>query len=451
MSTTIKIKDVVIDWKGSHFQQISAGIKYNKRMNGTNVGAGDIFRSRPLRIYRKEIASSDIEHCNPRISMSIDDLNKPGGTITTSAPTNRGLATVEDITYSNNKCDHPSANELCSTFLSAENNARRRVRSSGMLRPKYNPNTNNSTYCTTSGQYLSSRSRTFDQNKYFHVRLGDDTAKPGSSGSIQNVYSANGLSDCTKFVITTTSFRYKWIDGIDYTVNMSAGSYNIDDLNKALHLTMESNKHFYVITPSRVRLYLLNFQYDTLTDRIILQSTTTNDFLHGEANGYTLPPVANLASIAWSTTIPTAPLRANPSIILSGYVAQLIGFDAGTYPPEQNNTVDVVSISGTSMPLIKPTYVPVYYKPNNPQFAVQGAVSSGDLINRKKYDTITSVGASFRSAYGNQTANALAYGSSMYGYTAKEKIGYPAKKTPTFPKYSDKMVTCELSKIAHAI
>jgi hypothetical protein len=103
------------------------------------------------------------------------------------------------------------------------------------------------------------------------------------------------------------------------------------------------------------------------------------------------------------------------------------------------------------MPLLKSTYVPVYYKPNNPQFAVQGAVSSGDLINRKKYDTITSVGASFRSAYGNQTANALAYGSSMYGYTAKDKIGYPSKKTPTFPKYSDTMVPCELSKIANAI
>jgi len=449
MSTTIKIKDVVIDWKGTHFQQISAGIKYNKIMNGTNVGAGDIFRSRPLRIYRKEIASSDIEHCNPRISMSIDDLNKPGGTITTSAPTNRGLATVEDITYSNNKCDHPSANELCSTFLSAENNARRRVRSSGMLRPKYNPNTNNSTYCTTSGQYLSSRSRTFDQNKYFHVRLGDNTAKPGSSGSIQNVYSANGLSGCVKHAIPNTSFQYKWIDGIDYTVNISAGSYNIDDLNSVLHMTMESNKHFYVINPFKTRLYLLKFEYDTLSDRVIINSISTNRTIHLEPN-YSWPQEANPALILWTTLIPYEPLQSNPSIIVSGPISQAIGFDVGTYPPNQNNISDV-SISGTSMPLLKPTYVPVYYKPNNPQFAVQGAVSSGDLINRKKYDTITSVGASFRSAYGNQTANALAYGSSMYGYTIKDKIGYPAKKTPTFPKFSDTMVPCELSKIANAI
>jgi hypothetical protein len=449
MSTRIKINDVVIDWKGTHFQQISAGIKYNKRMNGVNVGSGDIFRSRPLRIYRKEIASSDIEHCNPRISMSIDDINKPGGTITTSALTNRGLATIEDITYSNNKCDHPSANELCSTFLSAENNARRRVRSSGMLRPKFNPNTNNTTYCTTSGQYLASRNRTFDQNKYFHVRLGNDTAKPGSAYSIQNVYSANGLSDCTKCVIPSTSFQYKWIDGINYTVNLSAGSYNIDDLNGALHMTMESNKHFYVVNPSLIHLYLLKFEYDGQSNRIIIKSITTNKYLHSLPI-YSLPPVANLISIAWSTGIPTAPLCANPSIVISGYASQVIGFEDGTYPAAQNNTTDI-SVYGTSVPLLKPTYVPIYYKPNNPQFAVQGAVSSGDLINRKKYDTITSAGASYRSAYGQQTANALAYGSSMYGYTIKDKIGYPAKKTPTFPKYKDSMVACELSKIAHAI
>lgn len=449
MSTRMKINDVVIDWKGTYFQQISAGIKYNKRMNGTNVGAGDIFRSRPLRIYRKEIASSDIDHCNPRISMSIDDLNKPGGTITTSVLTARGLATIEDITYSNNSCDHPSTNELCSTFLSAENNARRRVRSSGMLRPKYNPNTNKLTYCTTSEQYLSSRNRTFDQNKYFHVRLGNDTAKPGSAYSIQNVYSANGLSDCNKCVIPSTSFQYKWIDGINYTVNLSAGSYNIDDLNNSLHMTMETNKHFYVNNPFKIHIYLLNFEHDTTADRIIIKSIVTNTTIHSNPT-HSLPEIADLTLLPWRLVIPTAPLCANPSIIVSGPISQVIGFGAGTYPAAQNNTSNV-SVLGTSSPLLKPTYVPIYYKPNNPQFAVQGAVSSGDLINRKKYDTITSVGASYRSAYGNQTANALAYGSSMYGYTSKDKIGYPMKKTPTFSKYKDTMVPCEVSKIAHAI
>lgn len=34
-------------------------------------------------------------------------------------------------------------------------------------------------------------------------------------------------------------------------------------------------------------------------------------------------------------------------------------------------------------------------------------------------------------AYGKHTANALAYGVSSSGYTVKDKIGYPAPKTPT--------------------
>jgi hypothetical protein len=93
----------------------------------------------------------------------------------------------------------------------------------------------------------------------------------------------------------------------------------------------------------------------------------------------------------------------------------------------------------------------VYYKPSNQRFAVQGAVSSSDLIARKKYNTITTVGDSYRTAFGNQTANALAYGVSDYGYTVKDKVGYPMKKTPTFTKYSNVMKICSVRKISNAI
>jgi len=445
----MKINNVVIDWKGTHFQQISAGIKYNKKLNASEVGTGDMFRARPLRIYRKEIASSAIEHCNPRISMSIDDFNRPGGTITTSALTNNGLANIDAIPYSNNSCDHPSTNELCSTFLSAENNARRRVRSSGMIRPKFNASLNNDTYYTTSGQYLSRRNRSFEQNQYFHIRVGDNTNKPGSSSTIQNVYSANGLSDCI-CTVPDMAFQYRWINGTNYTVNLSAGSYTLDQLNRAMFTVMESQKHYYLENTFGTIVYLLKFEYNVETSRIVIQSTATNTSIHPSLNFST--PLADPALITWVASIPNAPSTKNPSIVVNASLSSMIGFSVGTYPSTIDNTpVGNLSAFGTTTPRLQPRYVPIYYKPSNSQFGVQGAVSSGDLINRKKYDTITSVGASFRSAYGNQTANALAYGSSMYGYTVKDKIGYPNKRTPTFPKYSDTMVTCEMSKIAHAI
>jgi len=93
----------------------------------------------------------------------------------------------------------------------------------------------------------------------------------------------------------------------------------------------------------------------------------------------------------------------------------------------------------------------VYYKPSNHGFATQGAVSSSDLITRRKYNTINTVAGSMRSAYGDHTASAVAYGVPSYGYTKKDKIGYPMKKTPTFSKYSDIMKKCSVRTFANAI
>ena len=72
-------------------------------------------------------------------------------------------------------------------------------------------------------------------------------------------------------------------------------------------------------------------------------------------------------------------------------------------------------------------YVPVYYKPNNAKFANQGGVSASTRLVRLKYDTITDGGASMTGAFGKQTANAMAYGVPVNGYTIKDKIGYPNK------------------------
>ena len=435
----LKIHEI-IDWKGTTFHQVSAGIKYNKKINLATVGPDDIFRARPLRIYRKEIASSDFEHCSSNVS--IDDFNKPGGTTITSVVNSRGLANTEIVAYPGNSCDN---DELCSTFLSAENNARRRVRSSGMIQQKFNANIHGDTYYTTSGQYLSKRNRAFDQNQYFHIRLGDNTSKPGSANTIQNVYSANGLSDCIKCQIGETSFSYKWIDGYTYTVIVPAGSYNVDDLNKLMYSAMESNKHYYVETLTNSLLFLLKFEYDITSNRIFLRSTVTNTSIHSRYQ-YSFPS-AFPTDISWTTSIPIAPLTVNPSIIVPASLTAVLGFALGPYPSTTTDNLTDVLITGTSAPKLQPTYVPIYYKPNNSQFGVQGAVSSGDLINRKKYDTVTSVGASFRSAYGSPTANALAYGSSMYGYTVKDKMGFPNKKTPKFSKSSGLMVECVSTKI----
>jgi hypothetical protein len=64
------------------------------------------------------------------------------------------------------------------------------------------------------------------------------------------------------------------------------------------------------------------------------------------------------------------------------------------------------------------------------------------LIARKRYNTITTAANSFRSAYGNQTADALAYGVHTYGYTLKDRVGFPNIKVPSVAKYNGKLNRC---------
>jgi len=85
---------------------------------------------------------------------------------------------------------------------------------------------------------------------------------------------------------------------------------------------------------------------------------------------------------------------------------------------------------------------PVYYKPNNSEFAQQGGVSASSQIARLKYNTITNNGGLFTRAYGPATGNALAYGGSDQTYTIKDKIGFPLTKTPIISKYQPDKVAC---------
>ena len=93
------------------------------------------FRALPLKIYRKEIATSKPTG-NERTNGRIFDFSRPGGTITTKSTDCLGISNTQVITNNSvdNGCDNNT--EKCSVFLSADENARRRVRSSGMVRKK---------------------------------------------------------------------------------------------------------------------------------------------------------------------------------------------------------------------------------------------------------------------------------------------------------------------------
>jgi len=153
----------IIKWKGKTFNQITSSIKKNKGTITTSQSR-NLFISKPLKIYRREIGNKSIENsCSKRI-ISINEIDQPGGTIINTNFNNNinGLVNTIDNNIPNNSCENPAK---CNIFASPAENALRRLRSAGMIRQKFD-NKNRPKYCTDTPQYLISRNITFEQNQY---------------------------------------------------------------------------------------------------------------------------------------------------------------------------------------------------------------------------------------------------------------------------------------------
>ena len=459
MSARLNMKELpLISWKGKSFNQITSSIKKNGIIDKTYVTSKrNFFHPLPLKLYRREVASIfDISHCNSRVSTRINEFDMPNGTIINSQNYKQnGLVNTIDFNLTNNTTERPG---LCKDkcILSQADNAKRRLRSSGMIKRKYNESKNNDTYYTSTNQYLVSRNRTFQQNQYNYIRMGNSNATPGDSLSVANLYSPQGLTHCRKYTFTTqSSFEYQWVDALDYNVTIPTGSYSVDDINGIFKQTMLSNGHYLIYNLTRTNVFLLNIAYNNLLNVIELQAIAANTTIFspvnykvpiydpdGESNnGYIPLP----SSLQWSiNTITKVP----GFKILSNTFTNAVGFNDGNYPA--NRIVDVntsnysqnQTSSSSFTPGLRPVYTRVHYKPNNPQFAQQGAVTSSSLTARVKYNSITDSTVAYRNALGKAVGNALAYGVPQGGYTIKDKIGYPLTKTPIFSRYNDAVRAC---------
>lgn len=440
----------IISWKGRTFNQISSTILKNNTVSADyNIGNSIFRKGRALNIYRREIVIPSEPICDKRTGISIDILNAPGGSITNSSINegkSGGLVNLVDFNLTENTSERPGSNcdNECTSFGNTQSNALRRLRSGGMIKKQFDLSTDKPTYYTSSQQYINGRNKGFTQNQYYYIQTGNSSAKPGDSLSTNNMYASNTLTNCKKFYISTaTSFQYIWVNEptivggenttppATVTVNVPVGYYDVEDINSLLHNTMTTNLHYYQRLDNKTKVYLLNFALNGTTGNIELAVSpisesivTTNSY----NKAYETTELGVVETSRWST--PTTP--ATPQITIDDNdFKSVIGFDAGTYPATNTNTTTETFVS-TASPLIKTRYNRVYYKPNNPQFAQQGAVTSGSKIARIKYDTITTAAASYTNVnvLGRHVANALAYNVPANGYTIKDKLGYPNKNTP---------------------
>jgi len=440
----------IISWKGQTFNQISSSILKNGTVDASVIIGNNIFKKRgglPLKIYRREIVMPSNVNCNARNSMSIDILNMPGGSITNSSINegkSGGLVNIVDFNLTENSSERPGSNcdTQCTSFGNTQSNALRRLRSGGMIKKQFDLSNDKPTYYTNTQQYINSRNRGFNQNQYYYIQTGNSSATPGDSLSTNNLYASNTLTSCKKFYLSiATSFQYTWVneptivDGLNttppdtVTVDVPTGYYDISDLNNLLHNTMTANLHYYQRLENKTKVFLMNFVLNSTTGNIELSVSPISSSIVA-SNIYNKAYKTTELGVVETTDWLTPTTSTTPQItILDNYFKSVIGFAAATYPSTNTNTTDETFISSVS-PLIKPRFNRIYYKPNNPQFAQQGAVTSSSKIARIKYNTITNAASTYINAMGMHVANALAYNVPANGYTIKDKLGYPNKNTP---------------------
>ena len=437
-----------ISWKGKTFIQISSSLQLN-----TIPKAGSIhntMRARPVNHIRREIASRpSLKTGNPRMSIRLDDLTGPNGYLVSQTTSCSGNQSTLDFNLTSNSTEKPGVCQTAATCMA--NNALKRVRSAGMVKKNYNINRNNDHYCTSAQEYMVSRNKTYQQNQYAYIRQGNANAVQGTGLSSNNIYAAGGLSHCAlvsiSAVLGNNTFQYQWIDGINNTVTIpDATNYDIGIVNGILASTMVVNNHYFINNITGAKVVTMAIVYDTFTGKIQLQTFAINTTTFGTGSGYSLP-----IGVSWGGQIP------NPSTIGTKFsqfripnttFQNTIGFSVANYPPikDISGNVPNKTFESSFRGSLLPNYVAANYKPNNPTFGVQGAVDGGAYIDRVKYNTITTSASTMSSVWGNQTADALAYGVNLSGeqITAKLKYGIPVTRTPKFNPRTGQMTNCQV-------
>ena len=159
-------------WKGQTFNQITTTIQKNNATIGaqnssTTTNLRNYFKARPLKIYRREIATNSPSRCNYRTSLRIDEFNSPNGYIISKSYNDTGLENTLDINLSQNVYMRDGCNKNnTNSCMTEASNALRRVRRSGMIKRKYDPITNDSTYFKNTNQYLNNRNKTYQQKLF---------------------------------------------------------------------------------------------------------------------------------------------------------------------------------------------------------------------------------------------------------------------------------------------
>jgi hypothetical protein len=197
-------------WKGKTFSEITSVLKNNNNIDHQQYRVSVFLKPQPLKGYRRESSTANVASTS-RVSQSVRNFEIPGGASLVDTDICKGIVNTTDFQYNDDlktfnpcsACDVPLQGATDSTFvrsLSAQDNARRRVRSSGMNKIKFIANKNNtSNYYTSSSQYLYGRNKTFKQNQFNNLRIEGEHAENNEYAS-NTIQSCNATNGDTKYV-----------------------------------------------------------------------------------------------------------------------------------------------------------------------------------------------------------------------------------------------------------
>jgi hypothetical protein len=142
--------------------------------------------------------------------------------------------------------------------------------------------------------------------------------------ALQSVYQYFSIFNVTSDY-GNNSFSYVWVDGIEYTITIPDGYYEISDLNSYFQSIMIANKH-YMTNSAGQFVYFLEFVVNTSRYAVQINSYPLDTTIQS-TNGYILPSGAT-----W--VVPETSTQAQFKINSSAF-GEVLGYEIGSYPDTQ--------------------------------------------------------------------------------------------------------------------
>ena len=139
------------------------------------------------------------------------------------------------------------------------------------------------------------------------------------------------------------SFSYVWFDGIEYTITIPDGYYEISDLNAYFQSIMIANTH-YMTNSAGQFIYFLEFLVNTSRYAVQINSYPLDTTIQS-TNNYILPTGAT-----WS--VPATSTLSQFNINTTGF-GEVLGYEIGSYPDTQVGSTTASFLSSVA-PQITP-------------------------------------------------------------------------------------------------